>query len=114
MYIIRIKANEDGSRPGLQSWNSANQPDGYAFCDDEQMAVFYSTTPAGFVDITIKEVEGYKVVDTIAVNQAAVDAWVEAHPVLPEPEPEPTQLDKIEAQVTYSAMMNGTLIEEAE
>lgn len=28
-----------------------------------------------------------------------------------EPEPEPTQLDRIEAQVTYTAMMTDTLME---
>lgn len=30
----------------------------------------------------------------------------------PEPEPEPTQLDIIEAQVTYTAMMTDTLLED--
>lgn len=30
----------------------------------------------------------------------------------PEPEPELTQLDRIEAQVTYTAMMTDTLLEE--
>lgn len=29
----------------------------------------------------------------------------------PAPEPEPTQLDRIEAQVTYTAMMTDTLLE---
>lgn len=30
----------------------------------------------------------------------------------PEPVPEATQLDRIEAQITYTAMMTGTLLEE--
>lgn len=113
MYIIKIEANKDGSRPPLQSWESQTQPDGFAYCTDEQKDVFYSTTPAGFVDITIKDDEdGNKIVDTIEVNQAAVDKWNEEHPVLPEPDPEPTQMEKIEAQVTYTAMMTDTLITE--
>lgn len=112
MYIIKIEANPDGSRPALQDWHSRNQPEGYAFCDDEQKAVFYSTVPAGFVDITFKEQSGYQIVDTITANQALADKWTEAHPVQPEPEPEPTQLDKIEAQVTYTAMCAGTLLPE--
>ena len=29
----------------------------------------------------------------------------------PEPEPEPTQLDRVEAQATYTAMMTDTLLE---
>ena len=46
MFIIQIQANPSGSRPPLQSWNSANLPDGYAFLTDEQKDIFYSTTPA--------------------------------------------------------------------
>lgn len=111
MYIIQIKPSESGARPPLQSWDSSNQPEGYAFCTEEQKDVFYSSTPGGFVDVKFKKVDGYQVVDTIEVNQAAVDKWIEEHPILPELDPEPTQLDKIEAQVTYSAMMSNTLIE---
>lgn len=113
MYIIKIKPSESGSRPPLQTWDNPNLPDGYAYCTEEQKDVFYSSSPAGFVDVTFKEVEGYQGVDTIAVNQTLVDRWNEEHPVLPESDPEPTQLDKIEAQVVYSAMMSDTLIEEA-
>lgn len=112
MYIIKIEASENGARPPLQSWASPNQPDGFAFCDEAAKDVFYSTTPAGFVDISIKEIDGYKWVDSIEVNQAAVDKWNEEHPVTPEPDPEPTQMEKIEAQVTYTAMMTDTLITE--
>lgn len=114
MYIIQIEPFKNGARPPLQSWNSMNQPDGYAFCDEEQRDVFYSTTPAGFVNIEICEEQGYKVVTNIEVNQEALDAYIAS---LPEPEeviPEPTQLDRVEAQVAYTAMMTGTTLEEAE
>ena len=75
MFIIQIQANPSGSRPPLQSWNSANLPDGYAFLTDEQKDIFYSTTPAGFVNITIEEQEGIKYVSHIEVNQEALDAF---------------------------------------
>lgn len=114
MYIIKIEPYENGARPPLQSWNSANQPDGFAFCDETTKEVFYSTNPAGFVNIEIGEAHGYKVVTKTTVNQEALDAYIAS---LPEPEeviPEPTQLDRIEAQTAYTAMMTGTTLEEAE
>ena len=75
MFIIQIKANPSGSRPPIQSWNDENLPDGFAFLTDAQKDVFYSTTPAGFVNITVKEENGTRVVDTIEVNQEALDAY---------------------------------------
>ena len=75
MFIIRIEANPSGSRPPLQSWNGDTPPEGFAFLTDTQKDVFYSTTPAGFVNITVKEENGTKVVDTIEVNQEALDAY---------------------------------------
>ena len=75
MFIIRIEANANGSRPPMQSWNSATAPEGFALVTDAQKDVFYSTTPAGFVSITVKEENGAKVVDTIEVNQEALDAF---------------------------------------
>ena len=75
MFIIRIEANANGSRPPMQSWNSATAPEGFALVTDAQKDVFYSTTPAGFVNITVKEENGAKVVDTIEVNQEALDAF---------------------------------------
>ena len=75
MFITRIEANANGSRPPMQSWNSATAPEGFALVTDVQKGVFYSTTPAGFVNITVKEENGAKVVDTIEVNQEALDAF---------------------------------------
>ena len=75
MFIIRIEANANGSRPPLQSWNSATAPEGFALVTDAQKDVFYSATPAGFVNITVKEENGVKIVDTIEVNQEALDAF---------------------------------------
>ena len=75
MFIIRIEANPSGSRPPLQSWNSATAPEGFALVTDAQKDVFYSTTPAGFVNITVKEENGTRIIDTIEVNQEALDAF---------------------------------------
>ena len=75
MFIIRIEANANGSRPPMQSWNNDTAPEGFALVTDAQKDVFYSTTPAGFVNITVKEENGAKVVDTIEVNQEALDAY---------------------------------------
>ena len=75
MFIIRIEANANGPRPPMQSWNNDTAPEGFALATDAQKDVFYSTTPAGFVNITVKEGNGAKVVDTIEVNQEALDAY---------------------------------------
>lgn len=75
MKIIQITANPNGSRPPMQSWNSATAPEGFAFATEAQKDVFYSTTPAGFVNITVKEENGVKAVNTIEVNQEALDAF---------------------------------------
>lgn len=107
MKIIQTTANENGARPPLQDWNSSTPPNGYAFLPDEFVHVFYPQDKqcAGFVDITV---DG----DTVTVctwNEESYQAYIAS---LPEPEPEPTQLDIIEAQVTYTAMMTDTLLEE--
>ena len=75
MFIIKIEANTNGSRPPMPSWSKATVPEDFALATDAQKDVFYSTTPAGFVNITVKEENGAKVVDTIEVNQVALDAY---------------------------------------
>ena len=75
MFIIKIEPNANGSRPPMQGWNSTTAPEGFALATDAQKDVFYSTTPAGFVNITVKEENSTKVVDTIEVNQEALDAF---------------------------------------
>lgn len=80
MYIIKKIADENGSRPPLQTWSTPKIPEGYAVCPDEFHEVFYSTTPAGFVKITIEE----NVVMAMEVNQDALDAYLAS---MPEPEP---------------------------
>lgn len=62
-----------------------------------------------------------EVINTIVADEAFCASYCEANgytyeeDILPDPEPvepEPTQLDRIEAQITYTAMMTDTLLEE--
>lgn len=107
MYIIKLEAFESGARPALQSWGGQTAPEGYALCPDEFASVFYSTSPAGFVDISVEN----GTVVNMEINQTALDAYVASLPEETEAEEEATQLDQIEAQVTYTAMMTDTLLE---
>ena len=94
MIYIDSTPNQSGAYP-----NPKNQP--FPSCielHDKQAAVFFEYN--GFV--TIEN-------GTVTPNTEAWEAWKAS---LPEPtEPEPTQLDIIEAQVTYTAMMTDTLLE---
>ena len=76
MYILKIEANPLGGRPPMQTWSRPVLPEGYAWCPDAFYDVFYSTTPAGFVNITV---EGDTVVG-MTVNTDAYNAYVAANP----------------------------------
>lgn len=85
MYIIKIIADEHNSRPPLQTWNKPNPPAGYALCPNEFVDVFYSTDPAGFVNIAVE----HNIVRSMEVNQEALDAYIASNPV---PEKTPAEL----------------------
>lgn len=95
MKIIKIKALENGAHSNQTSDAITSPPPGWA----EIPAGMEIPGTFPFVDI---EVSGNVVTKMTAG-------------VVPEPEPEttpePTQLDRIEAQSTYTAMMTGTLLE---
>ena len=62
--------------------------------------------------------DGNELVNSIEANFLFVSAYCQSagytfeEAPLPEPvEPEPTQLDRVEAQATYTAMMTDTLME---
>ena len=96
MKIIKLEAGQNGARPPLQDWEYATPPEGYAICPDELSDVFYSTTPAGFVTLTV---DGNIVTD-MDVNQEALDAYLSALPEPePEPDPEPTAQDDTDAML---------------
>ena len=76
MYIIIREADADGARQALLTWDNPTAPNGFALCPDAFYDVFYSTDPAGFVDITV---EG-DTVTAMEVNRAAYEAYVAANP----------------------------------
>lgn len=82
--ICGIIPNADGMCNGIQSWNGVVPPNGYAFIPDEFIPVFHSTSPAGFVTVTVVD----NTITEMTVNTEAHNAWVAAHPV---PEPKPKQ-----------------------
>lgn len=65
------------------------------------------TEAKGFVDISVED----GVVTACEKNEAAYEAYMAEHPVLPEP---PTDLERLEAQLLYTAMMTETLLEDEE
>ena len=88
MYIIKTEPYESGARPSLQTWNKPTPPSGYVLCPEEFKDIFYSTSPAGFVNIEIQ----HNIVTDMTVNQEALDAYIARLPE-PEPEPEPQASD---------------------
>ena len=80
------------------AWTENPYGDSYAVVPDGMVADILATQ--GFCDIVLNE-DGTEVVSFTAREI----------PVIPELEPEPTQLDRIEAQITYTAMMTDTLME---
>lgn len=93
MYIIALEASSSGSRPPLQTWEHNLIPEGFAICPDEFYDIFYSTNPAGFVNITVEN----NVVTSMTINQEALDVYIAENP---EPtEPEPTPQDDVDAML---------------
>ena len=84
MKIILLTPYESGSRPPLQDWDFPTLPEGYVWCPDDFVEVFYSTSPSGFVNITVEN----DTVTEMTINQEALDAYIAEHPDKPEPEPE--------------------------
>ena len=76
MYIIAREADPLGGRPPMQTWSMNTLPNGYAWCPDTFYDVFYSTDPAGFVNITVED----DTVTAMEVNHAAYEAYVAANP----------------------------------
>lgn len=97
--VISKSANENGWRD-LQknsAWSANPYGEAFAVVPDEMVEAIWET--CGYCDIVLNE-DGTEVVSFEATEI----------PVFPEPEPQATQLDLIEAQVTYTAMMTDTLL----
>ena len=99
--VISKEANENGWRD-LQtnsSWSTNPDPDYFVVVRDELVPSIKET--CGYCDIVLSE-DGTEVIDFTPTEI----------PVIAEPEEVPTQLDMIEAQTMYTAMMTGTLLGE--
>ena len=75
-----------------------NPYEDYAVVPDDMVTAIMETR--GFCDIVLNE-DGTEVVEFVAREI----------PEIPEPHAEPSQLDLIEAQVTFTALMTDTLLE---
>ena len=100
MLIIEINSLENGSHRNQNiniEGTELSVPDGWAVIPDGMSIP--ETFP--FVNIVV---DGQMVVG------------IEERPVpdVPEPIPTPSQLDRVEAQVTYTAMMTDTLLPQSE
>lgn len=97
--VISKEANENGWRD-LQknsAWSANPYGDDYAIVPDDMVEAIMET--CGYCNIELNE-DGTEVVSFEKVPI----------PLMPEADPMPTQLDLIEAQVTYTAMMTDTLL----
>ena len=92
MWIVKIETNGNGSH-------------------DNHRAEHITVVPEGWAMIP----EGFAVPDTfpfVAVEaKDGVVVGMTAGEIPPAPAPAPTQMDMLEAQVTYTAMMTDTLLE---
>lgn len=98
--VISKEANENGWHD-LQTnsaWSANPYGDAFAVVPDDMVEAIMET--CGYCDIELNEEE------TEVISFSPIEI-----PVFEEPAPEPTQLDIIEAQVTYTAVMTDTLLE---
>ena len=97
--VISKDSNEHGWHD-LQTnsaWSANPYGDSYAVVPDEMVEEIMET--CGYCNIELNE-DGTEVVSFEKVPI----------PIMPEPEETPSQLDIIEAQVTYTALMTDTLL----
>ena len=105
MYYINAAPNGAGNHGNPQS----RPYPGSVVLPDELLGDYIAAK--GFVTFTVEEAEdgGVPTVTSLEIDQDAYDAYVAEHPT---PAPEPTQLDRIEAQIMYTALVTDTLLEE--
>lgn len=95
MQMLEIKALENGAHNN-QTYHGV-LPDGWAVIPDGMTCENFP-----FGEVEAEEINGVM----------TVTKWTPGTmPETPEVEEQPTQLDIIEAQVTYTAMMTNTLLE---
>lgn len=99
MRRIKIEKNSNGSHDNNNPGFFLPLEEGWAIIPDEMNCTNYP-----FGDVTVEIIDGVP----------TVTKWVPLPMPEPEPvpEPAPTQLDRVEAQATYTAIMTDTLLEE--
>lgn len=102
MYYINAQPTENGNHGTPRS----NQTALTVHLPDELLSIYLGTM--GFAHITVEDGK----VTSVTVNQTALETYRDAHPDMPESGPQPTQQDKLEAQVLYTALETGTLLED--
>ena len=106
MRIIKNKLSKTGCYPPIRTWNQVMLPDGYVVVPDHlDTSVFYAHN--GFVNLEVKN----NVVVGMTANLEAWESWKSTLPDESNKVEQPSQLDIIEAQITYTAMMTDTLLE---
>lgn len=101
MWYINPTANESG--------NYGNPHNPAREGDLELPAIFVEdfVDALGFVNVTAAD----GVVTAVEKNTEAYDAYMAEHPDTPAP---PTDIERLEAQLLYTAMMTETLLEDEE
>lgn len=87
MYYINSVPTENGNYGNPQS----NYVEGKIGLPDEMISDYIAAK--GF--ITFELADG--IITTLSINQQAYDAYEEAHPYVPEPDPEPTMEEVVNA-----------------
>lgn len=106
MYYINATPSENGNYGNPQS----NGRDRMLILPEELLGAYIETM--GFATLTVDE----GVITEVTVNQAAYDAYQEAHPPMPEPEPDPqpTDAERIAALEEQNAFLMDCLLEMSE
>ena len=97
MRLIEIQALDNGAHNNQTINSVIPVPTGWAVIPEDMECENFP-----FGEVEAKEIDG-----VMTVTKWTPGEIPETEPV----EPEPTQLDIIEAQVTYTAMMTDTLLE---
>lgn len=97
MFFIKDVPNSYGNHGNPVS----NQSSGMVLLPDELLSIYVESK--GFVNITVNN----GVVDSCVINQEAYDAYIKDHTDVPHP----TEMDKLQSQVLYTAVLTDTLLE---
>ena len=99
-YKTFVEVNVDGT-PKYYTMQ-----EGETMIDAKPPVMRVNASADGFVNPTWNGTEWME-----TATEEEISAWEEEHPAPSISDSEPTQLDRVEAQATYTAMMTDTLLE---